>query len=140
VTTIAAVRAALVTVVLVPLKAAGITRCEPRWPGQLNAPCGVVRRTSTPIALGASMLAETTSTFVVGVYVTGADASGQDLLDTVTEQSGATSIVAAIRANPTLGGAVRSAIPAGSIEEETQVLDLAGATYVGVTIPVQITH
>lgn len=138
--TIKAIRAALAATVLPALQAAGVPRCEPRWPGQLNAPCGVVRRASTSIA-GASLVGESTSTFIVGVYVSLADiGTGQDLLDACAEMTGPTSLVAAVRAAPTLGGVVRSAIPAGTVEEETQVLDLSGAQYVGVNIPVQIVH
>jgi hypothetical protein len=138
VSSIKEIRAALAAQVLPALTAAGVPRCEPRWPGQLNAPTGVVRRTSTSIAT-ATMSGQSQSTFVVSVYIAFSDVSGQDLLDAAAEMSGPTSVVAAVRADPTLGGVVRSAIPAGTVEEESRI-QYSRVEYIGLNIPVRIVH
>lgn len=133
---IAQVRRALAEA-LAPVAAASspTLRVSPSWPGQLNPPAAVIRRSRGPEPESVVLF---TVTFVIGVYVPASDVSSQDVLDQFLEAAGPTSITAAIKANSDLGGVVRSAIP--GVPEEDQLLEFGGVQYLGAAIPVVIRH
>lgn len=76
--------------------------------GQVNPPCAViVPETGRLIAYGQSFDDETNYYLRAILLVSEGDsASGQDLLDGYLSPAGAQSVNAAVRADPTLGGAV----------------------------------
>lgn len=134
-TTIPQVRQALADA-LAPVSAASSPslRVAASWPGQLNPPQAVVRRTAGPQGRPSDWL----TSFAVAVYVPVSDASAQDVLDQFVDPTGPTSITAAIKADPSLGGVVRSAIPLTPTEDV--IVESGGVQYLGFTVPVDVRH
>jgi hypothetical protein len=101
VATIAAIRAALKT----RLETIVGLRVLDYRPGSINSPQAIVARQST--TYGVSFDGADDHTMAITVYVQfGTDRAAEDNLDAYLNATGASSIVAAIQADPTLGGVV----------------------------------
>lgn len=117
----------------------GITglRTAAVWPGVVNPPIAVVRRSRTDY--GTEFNGGDTSTFLVSLYLSSVDTvSSQYALDDYLSRAGAQSVIAAIQADTTLGGVVRN-LAVDSVSEEG-LTELAGNTYLSATIPVLVVH
>lgn len=112
-------------------------RVYPVIPGVINPPVAVVRRSRTDI--GTEFNGGDTSTFVVGLYLSATDVgASQSAMDAYLSRAGSSSVVAALRADSTLGGACRSLTV--STVEEYGLTELSGVQYLAAIIPVIIKH
>jgi hypothetical protein len=133
VTTVGDVREALAAAV-----SAGVPslRTSARYPGTVTPPAAIVRRLR--VHPGVQFNGGHTGTFAVSVYLPAADAaSSVDALDDLLDPDGP--IYAAVLADSTLGGVVRSVVPAPDADvEEEALVTLGGLEVLAGTIPFEI--
>lgn len=138
-TDIAALRAACAAQLAGVATTAGV-RVYDAWPGQINAPCVVVTRRRADRAT--EFDGGHTTVLAVVVFLPSTDApSAQDALDALLSETGASSIPAALVADTSWGGVVRSAILADPVEEEGLVDPYGlGVMYLSASVPVTVVH
>lgn len=104
-------------------------------PGQINPPAAVVRRRQTRYDI--TLDGADDYTMVVTVFVQASnDRTAQDAIDAYIDASGASSVVAAIHVDPTLGGVVDFARVVSA--EEDGLTEFAQIEYLAVTFVVEI--
>lgn len=136
-TSVAAVRVALAG----QLQAGTSLMWLARWPGLPNPPVGVVQRRS--IAFGIEFNGGGPTTFAATVYLPSTSyEEAQDALDVLlSPRTVSGSIAAAVHADPSLGGVVRSAIPTGAEEDGLVSFDGGGgASYWSGSVSIVVTH
>lgn len=104
-------------------------------PGSIISPAAVVTRRRTPYDVTFDGVDD--HTFAVTVFVSFANSDvAHDLMDTYVAPAGASSIVAAINADPTLGGLVDFANVVSA--EGERLVDYAGVAYLSVDFIIEI--
>jgi hypothetical protein len=107
------------------------------YPGLVNPPAAVIRRTHTDYST--EFNGGDSSTFGVSLYLPAADTvSSQLLLDGYLSRAGSSSVIAALGTDSSLGGIVRSLTVDGADEEG--LVDLAGVSFLTAHISVLVTH
>jgi len=105
------------------------------WPGQLNAPAAVVSRRQTRFDQTFDGVDD--FTFAVTLFVQFAnDRVAQEQLDGYLSVAGVSSIVAAIHADPTLGGVVDFARV--TTAEQERLTTYAGIEYLSVDFVIEV--
>ncbi len=114
--------------------AAVIPRVHSVFPGQISPPAVVVRRQQTTFDTTQDGQSDD-RVFALVVFVQyAATEQAQEQLDAYISPSGANSIVAAVRADPTLGGVVDWAVVTEAGQDE--VVTYNGADYLSSTLTV----
>lgn len=106
-------------------------------PGVINPPAAIVRRQRTEY--GTEFNGGDTSIFIVSLYFSSADVNtSQTAMDGYLSRAGSSSVVAALRADTTLGGACRS-LTVNAVEEYG-LTEVSGVSYLAASIPVTVIH
>lgn len=110
---------------------------NPEPPGTINVPALVISQSEGEFLTDVTLDGETDLHFTVTAFAgRGQDASSNAILDAFAADTGATSITAAVDADPTLGGVVSSAlvVSIGSFGS----FAFAGGEYLGCAFAVEI--
>jgi hypothetical protein len=110
-------------------------RVYTRWPDNPALPAALVRRSEGPTRTTFDRRAVVTMEITVAVVI--ADlVRAQDALEEYTDLTGANSIMAALEADETLGGAAEMLL-IGSWDGDSDQ-PLAGVSYLGASLPVEV--
>jgi hypothetical protein len=102
-----------------------------RYPGQFARASYVVRRRGT--RYGAAFDGRDGMSMAVSVYVPLADLeTAQDAIDAALSETGAASVPAALRVDPSFGGVVRGSVVTDAVEEGQ--IEISGVQYLAATV------
>lgn len=106
-------------------------------PGVINPPTAIIRRSRTDYAT--EFNGGDTSTFLVTIYLSSADVNASQVaMDEYLSRAGSRSVIAALRADTSLGGVCRSlVIPT---VEEYGLTEVSGVNYLTAVVPVMVIH